>query len=83
MIQNYILKLREEGSVPIVIASARGIIAHKRKDMLSEFRGSFIATKNWDCCMLDRMGFTKRKGIKAAKRKSADLPKIIQFFLNF
>ena len=71
-------------SVPIVIAAARGIIAHERKDMLSEFGGSFLPTKNWDCCMLDRMGFTKRKGTEAAKKKSGDLSEIKQnLFLSF
>ena len=67
-------------SVPVVIAAARGIIAHERKDMLSEFGGSFIPTKNW-ARMLDRMGFTKRKGTKAAKQKSGDLPEIKQNFV--
>ena len=84
MIQNYILKLREASgvvSVPIVIAAAREIIVHERKDMLSEFEGSFIPTKNWACCMLDRMGFTKRKGSKAAKKKYGDLSEIKKNFV--
>ncbi len=84
MIRNYILNLREAGgvvSVLIVIAAARGIIAHERKDMLSEFGGSFIPTKNWALCMLDRMGFTKRKETNAAKEKSGDLPEIKQNFV--
>ena len=83
-IRNYILKLREAGGVvivPIVIAVACVIIAHERKDMLSEFGGSFIPTKNWARCMLDRMGFTKPKGTKVAKKKSDDLHEIQQNFV--
>ena len=59
-------------------APACGIIAHERKDMPGEFGGSFIPTKNWDPCMLDRMGFIKRKGTKVAKKKSGDLPETKQ-----
>ena len=55
-------------SVPIVIAAARGIIAHERKDMLSEFGGCFIPAKNWARCMLYRMGLHNGRKTRLPKR---------------
>ena len=50
-----------------MIAAARGIIAHDRKDMLSEFGGSLIPTKKCASCRLDI--------------KSINMPVIWMFFV--
>ena len=73
MVQAYIYKLREAAgvvNVPIVMAAARGIVAHENRAFLSDFGGPFTPTRDWARGVLDRIGFTKRKGTKAAKHKS-------------
>ena len=64
--------------MPIVMAAARGIVAHENRAFLSDFGGPFTPTRDWARGVLDRMGFTKRKGTRAAKHRISDLPEIKQ-----
>ena len=70
MVQQYILKLRETGSVintADVISGARGILQSQDRTRLAEFGGPATLTTTWAKSLLRWMNFTKRQGTTKSK----------------
>ena len=82
---DYVRELRKAGSVVnkcIVIAAARGVLLYRNKSLLQEYGGSIELTRKWGESFLCRMGYTKRKGTKTARKIPQDFPQLKSDFLG-
>jgi len=85
LVQEHIRHLRDTGCVVnrrIIIASATGIIRHHDRSLLPEHGGPATLTRAWAASLMERMGFVKRKGTKAARKVPADFPQQKDQFLS-
>ena len=77
--------IRDEGGVinsTIVMATARGILKDQNSGLLAEHGGSVNITKTWAKSLLNRIGWVKRKGTKAARKVPANIEEIKEDFLK-
>ena len=85
MVQQYILKLRETGSVintAVVISGARGILQSQDRTRLAEFGGPATLTTAWTKSLLRRMNFTKTRGTTKSKLPVEEFNKLKASFLQ-
>ena len=85
MVQQYILKLRETGSVintAFVISGARGILQFQDRTRLAKFGGPATLTTAWAKSLLRRMNFTKRRGTTKSKLPVEEFNKLKASFLQ-
>jgi hypothetical protein len=74
-VREHVAAIREAGGIvtqAIVIATARGIVGHYDRTLLSEHGGPYCIGKPWAASFLKRMGLVKRKGTKAARKVPAN-----------
>lgn len=74
-LKTYIRRLRVAGGVvnaQIVMAGPKGILMFKGSTLLKENGGTIDITKEWARSLLNRMGFSKRKGTKGVKHFPED-----------
>ncbi|KAK6167122.1 hypothetical protein SNE40_021221 [Patella caerulea] len=74
-VSKHIKLIREAGGIvnsAIVIATARGIVKRKNKWNLAENGESLNINKSWAQSFLQRLGFVKCKGTKAARKLPQD-----------
>ena len=64
------------------MATARGILKDQNSGLLAEHGGSVNITKTWAKSLLNRIGWVKRKGTKAARKVPANLEEIKEDFLK-
>lgn len=75
LVKAYIRRLRVAGGVvnaQIVMTGAKGILMFKDSTLLKENGGTIDITKEWARSLLNRMGFSKRKGTKGIKHFPED-----------
>ena len=78
-VAEYIRNLRLSGGIVnsnILIAAAKGIIAHKNPGLLKDYGGSLELGKKWAESFLIRRGYVKRKATKAARKLPTDFPEL-------
>ena len=81
-VAEYVCKLRSSGGIlnsSILIAAAKGIIAHRNPGLLKDYGGSLELGKKWAESFLIRRGYVKRK---AAGKLPQDFPELKQNFLR-
>ncbi len=81
----YVRGLRKAGGIvntPIVRAAARGIVMYHDKSRLAEFGGSLTLSKSWASSLLDRLGYTQRKGTRTARKTPPDFDNTREQFLK-
>ena len=84
-IAEYIRALRLAGGIvnrSIVVASAKGIIAHKNPGLLKEHGGSLDIGLKWAESFLKRREYVKRKATKAARKIPEDFEDLKSAFLE-
>lgn len=84
-VAEYIRSLRLAGGIVnsnIVIAAAKGIIAHRNPGRLKEYGGTLELGKKWAESFLLRRGYVKRKATKAARKLPADFPELKLAYLR-
>ena len=77
--------LRSAGSpisTDVVLASAKGIVAHKNVSLLKEHGGHIDLDKSWAKSFLTRLGYVKRKVTCTARKIPPDFPEVKAFFFN-
>ena len=82
-VAEYISSLRLFGGIlnsSILIAAAKGIIAHRNPNLLKDYNGSLELRKKWAESLLIQMGSVKRKATKAARKLLTDF---LELKLNF
>ena len=80
-----VCSLRSAGSTistDIVLASAKGIVAHQNVSLLKEHGGHIDLDKSWAKSFLTRLGYVKRKGTRTACKILPDFPEVKASFLN-
>ncbi|CAG2245495.1 unnamed protein product [Mytilus edulis] len=78
---DYIKSIREFGGIvnnQIVISSAKGILKYHDSELLE----TLDLTKTWAESVLHRLGYTKRKGTKAARSQPEDFEKTKQDYID-
>ena len=78
-VAEYIKNLHLAGGIVnsnILIAAAKGIIAHKNPSLLKDYSGSLELGKKWAESFLLRRGYAKRKVTKAARKTPSDFPEL-------
>lgn len=81
----YLRKLRLKGGIVnklIVISAAQGIIEYYDRSVLKKYGGSLELTRTWAESFMHRMGLSKRKGTKAARKLPDDFAAIRVAFLE-
>ncbi len=71
LVKSHLIAIRNSGGIVnnnIVLATARGIVLHENRSLLAEKGGPISLTTTWAESLLERMGFVKRKGTKAARK---------------
>lgn len=84
LVQQYIQNLREVGGVVtrhITLAAALGIVKHKNPSLLKENGGHLDLGRGWSQSLLKRMGYSKRKATRAAKKVPPNFEQIKTEFL--
>ena len=84
-VAEYVHMLRLSGGIlnsSILIAAAKGIIAHRNPGLLKDYGGSLELGKKWAESFLIRRGYVKRKATKAARKLPQDFPELKQNFLR-
>ena len=74
-VREYIRSLRLAGGIvsrSIVVSAAKGIIQHYDPSYLQEHGGELVVDDSWAKSLLNRMGYVKRKGTKAARKLPPD-----------
>ena len=69
-------------AITILMATARGILKDQNSGLLAEHGGSVNITKSWAKSLLNRIGWVKRNGTKAASKVPANLKEIKEDFLK-
>ena len=75
----YVQAIRKSGGIinnNIVRAGARGIIMAHNKALLPEYGGHIVLDKPWGVSLLKRLGYTKRKGTRAARKNPENFEEI-------
>ena len=75
-VQLFVRSICEVGGVVstrTVMATAKGLFKKADPPILVEFGGRLTLEKSWARSVLQRMGYVKPKGTKAAKHTQADL----------
>ena len=78
-VKAYIKAIRASGGIVntnLVLAGARGLLKNKKPPVLVEHGGDVQLDKAWARSIMDRMGFTKRKGTKGVKNRPDDLAEV-------
>ena len=73
-VQKYIKALRKAGtpvSLPLVIASAKGIISSKDRSLLAKNGGHIALTTAWSTSLMNRMGMIHRKATTSKPKYSS------------
>ena len=66
----------------ILIAAAKGIIAHKKPGLLKDYGGSLEIGGKWAESFLIQMGYVKRKATKAVRKLPTDFPELKLTYLK-
>lgn len=69
-IKDYCMELRKNGGVlntKILLCAARGIVMFHDKTLLTDFGGHIDLNRSWAISFLNRLGFSRRVGTKAAR----------------
>ena len=78
-VKAYIRGIRQAGgavSSKVVLAGTRGLLQNKNPPILAEHGGHVTLDKTWARSLLNRMGFTKRKGTKGVKTRPDDFAEV-------
>ena len=84
-VAEYIRYLRLSGGIVnsnILIAAAKGIIAHKKPGLLKDYGGSIELGKKWAESFLIRKGYVKRKATNGARKVPTDFPELKLTYLK-
>ena len=63
-------------STKLVLAGTKGLLQGAKPPILAEHGGTLTLDKTWARSLLDRMGYTKRKGTKGVKNRPDDMDEI-------
>ena len=81
----HLQSIRTEGGVinsTIVVATATGIVKEMNSGLLAEHGGSLNISKSWAKSLLNRMGWVKCKGTKAARKVPDNIEQVTEDFLR-
>ena len=79
VVKDYITNLR---LADLIIGAAKGIITHLNPSRLQEHGCNVVFDKSWARLFLNRVGYVKRKGTKAARKLPPDFDAIKAAFLD-
>lgn len=66
----------------IIVAAATGIVQYHNRAMLKEYGGTLSFDKPFTRSVMERMGYVKRKGTKAAKKLPPDFDEVKTSFIE-
>jgi hypothetical protein len=85
LLWEYVNKLRDAGGVvntSLVLAAAEGLVKRHKPSLLAANGGPVVLKKSWALSQLKRMGFSKRKATKAARKLPRNCHVFKSGFLN-
>ena len=85
MIHSYVHKLSLSGAAvnsSLVLAAAEGLVKRHKPSVLAQHGGPVVLKKSWALHQLKRMGYTKRRGTKTARKIPMNFGVIKSGFLN-
>jgi hypothetical protein len=80
---NHVKCIRDHGGVvtgTIMIATARGILGEVNKGLLAEHGGHINLTRTWAESLIERLGWSKRRGTRDCRATPHNLPEITSNF---